>query len=158
MFSYRQAKIFMEDRNCWPVWIYCSTFVTIVKKESQIFYDTLYRCLKKTSFLLKKPTSLFTLGWLIIKASVFLSGIYDNGKWVFWNSFTRKGFLKTDQATSVKEFSTVNGWTIPFQNFLSLWQQQLFVGERISTFLDTMVATPNWCNQNQEKNTFLFYF
>ena len=107
----------MEGRNCWPMQIYCSIFVAIVKKESQVFYNILYRCLKRINFLFKTPTSPFSSGWLIIRECAFSSGICNNVRSVFSNSFTQEGFPEINQTASVNEFSTINGWTIFFGLF-----------------------------------------
>ena len=86
--------------------IYCSRFITMVRKESQIFYNILYRCLK--------PANPFSLGSNIIGESAFSSRICNKARNVFSNSFTRRGFSETSQATNFNEFSTINGWTILF--------------------------------------------
>ena len=111
--SYRQTiNIFLEGRNCWPLQIYCSIFVTIIEKKSQIFYNILYRCLQKVNFSFKTPASPFSSGRLIIRECAFSSEICDNVRSVFWNPFTWKGFPETNQTTIVNEFSTIDGWTI----------------------------------------------
>ena len=69
---------------------------------------------EKINFSFETPASLFSPGWLIIRECAFSSGICDNVRSVFWNSFTQKGFPKTNQATSVNTFSTINRWTIVF--------------------------------------------
>ena len=115
MLSCRQiVNIFMENRNCWPMEIYCSIFVATTEKESQVFYNILNSCLKRIKFLFKTPASPFSPDWLIIRQCAFSSGICDNVRSVFWNSFTQEGFPDTNQAASVNEFSTINGWTIFF--------------------------------------------
>ena len=95
-----------------------SVFAAIVEKESQVFYNILYRCLKRINFSFKTTASPFSLGWLIIRECAFSSGICDNVRSVFWNSFTQEGFPETNQAASVNEFSSINGWTI----FLGLFR------------------------------------
>ena len=112
MFSYRQTiNTFMEGRYWWPMQFF---FVTIFEKESRVFCNILYRCLKRIKVLFKTPASPFSPGCLFIRERVFSSEICDNVRSVFWNSFTRKCFPKTKQATSVSEFSTINRWIIPF--------------------------------------------
>ena len=139
MFSCMQTiNIFMEGRNCWPMQIYCSIFVAIVEKESQVFYNILYRCLKWINFSFKTSASRFSPGWLIIRERAFSSGICDNVRSVFWNSFTQEGFLETNQAASVNEFCTINGWTIFYS--LSLGQQHWFPDTRGLRVLVTMVG------------------
>ena len=91
-----------------------SVFAAIVEKESQVFYNILYRCLKRINFSFKTPASLFSPGWLIIRECAFSSGICDNVRSVFRNSFTQQGFPETNQAASANEFSLINGWTIFF--------------------------------------------
>ena len=108
----RTINIFMEDKNCWPMQIYNSIFVTKLEKESQVFYNTLYRCLKRINFSFKTPASPFSPGWLVIKECVFSSGICDNVRSTFWNSFTQKGFPETKQAASVNKFSSIIRCTI----------------------------------------------
>ena len=98
----------MEARNCWPMQIYFSIFVSIVEKENQVFYKILY--LKRNNCLFKT----FYSGWLIIRECAFLSGICDNVRSVFWNSFARKGFPETNQVASVNQGFTTNGWTMLF--------------------------------------------
>ena len=94
--------------------IYCSIFVPIVGKESQVFYNILYRYLKRMKLLFKTLASPFSPVWLIIGECAFSTGIYDNVRSLFWNSFTQKGFPGTNQAASVNEFSTINEQTIFF--------------------------------------------
>ena len=94
--------------------IYCSIFVPIVGKESQVFYNILYRYLKRINFLFKTLASPFSPVWLIIGECAFSTEIYDNVRSLFWNSFTQKCFPETNQAASVNEFSTINEQTIFF--------------------------------------------
>ena len=71
-FLYRQTtNIFMEGSNCWPMQIYCYIFVIIVEKETQIFYNILYMCLKRIIFLFKTPANPFFPCFLIIRERTF---------------------------------------------------------------------------------------
>ena len=158
MFSYGETiNIFMEGRNCWPMQISCSVFVTTIEKESQVFY---YRFLKRINFLFKTLASPFSPGWVIIKECAFLPGTCNNIRSVFWNSFTWKGFSETKQATSVIEF-IINRWTIlirlikifsPVAAAPVPWQRGLRI-------LGTMVRYSKRVHlglADQERNTFLF--
>ena len=79
MFSYRQTiYIFLEDRNCWRMQFFCSIFVTIVEQKSRLFYNIVYRCLKRIIFSFNTPAISFSSGWLITKECTFSSRICDN--------------------------------------------------------------------------------
>ena len=79
MFSYRQTiNIFLEDRNCLRMQFFCSIFVTAVEKTSRLFYDIVYRCLKRIIFSFITPAISFSSGWLITKECTFSSRICDN--------------------------------------------------------------------------------
>ena len=161
MFSCRQTiNIFMEGRNCSPMQIYCSIFVAIVEKESQVCYNILYRYLKRINFSFKTPATPFSPAWLIIRQCAFSSEIYDNVRSVFWNSFAQEGFPKTSQAASVNEFFTINEWTIFFGLFrISCPQAAALVPwHRGLRILGTMVGCSKLVQSKSKGNTFLFYF
>ena len=83
--------------------IYCYMFVIIVEKETQIFYNVLYMCLKRINFLFKTPASPFSPGFLIIRERTFYLEFV-----IMWEA------SETNQASSANEFSPINGWTIIF--------------------------------------------
>ena len=95
----------MEGRKGWSMQIYCSVFVTIVEKESQVFFNIPYKRLKRIKFLFKTTASSFSQGWLKIREFAFSSGVCDNVWSVFWNFFTWKGFPEPTKPL-------VSGWTI----------------------------------------------
>lgn len=104
-FCKQTISIFVEVNNCWPMQFYFSIFVRIVEKKTQVFYKILYRCLGR-NFLLKTPAS--------SKECVFLSGICDNVRIAFSNSFAQKIFPETNQVANFDQFFTINEWTIIF--------------------------------------------
>ena len=86
------------------VWIYYFIFVTIIKKESQVFHNILYSCLKKINFSFRTPATPFPPGWLIISKCDFSSRIYDKKRSFFRGFFTRKGFSETKQLSMGRQY------------------------------------------------------
>ena len=151
----------MDGRTCWHMLIYGSIFVTIVVKESQIFYNILYRCLERIIFLFKIPASPNPPDWLIIRQWDFLSGIFVNLRMVFWNSWIQKDFHETNQSASVNEFSTINGWTIFFVliRIYFPWAAALISWHRGLRVLGTIVGNSKLVqSESREKNIPALFF
>ena len=58
----------MEGRHCWPMQIYCSAFVTIVERKSQVFCNILYSCLKRIHFSFKTQPAHFLQADLLLES------------------------------------------------------------------------------------------